>query len=296
MYTTIGKIFNELFYDAERNTYILQYNHFDYLEGTDEDRPYITIPDEPKPIESKTDTVVIGEAVYKTPPSVIEQSFMSREPNFNHTKLQMGVNNNFYDSMLIEFMIKNDIFAYLGRDFYCISQLKKDLMHQYSKTIFYVLESKSRARLKYRYYRPKVIDAVTIADKLSTYGLVMLEPIFQCDQTALDLYPIEILNSILHENDDRFDTDFKKNKYHSIIEFIGDTVSLFIGEKYRHVLPRLLEMTDTLKEMIILLNEKKILAFYIYPILGYMFLQLMERLSDENFGAIDIKEALGDGK
>jgi hypothetical protein len=130
MYQEMGSLYNEYFFNNEKNTYILTYNCTD-------------IKDE--------NGTPIGESRIKDQPWTVINPLDGHKskidpPKLNNSDVWYG--SKMYDRMLIEFITNNSLFANIGRKVFRVTQLQADLERWYSKTIFYALEHQNRNRLQ----------------------------------------------------------------------------------------------------------------------------------------------------
>jgi hypothetical protein len=250
MYQKIASLFNEFFYNKDKNTYILQYEGIDKKE----DVPYVLpIPD--------------GSGSLITPPHI------NVSDNWYNSLM--------YDRMLIEFILRNKLFDYVGRHIYRVSQLRIDTERWYSKTIYYALENRTNNRIFFRYLLPSTIARVTIVTSLNLYGAVLLEPIPQKLSGALDLYPPKLLSYIMWEAQEQNIDDFDLNNYDDLLECICETIGLYVNKKDETILLRLLKIYDYLDLFFDISTKQHI--FYIFPMLAYVIRNAMNRLSIPEF-------------
>jgi hypothetical protein len=251
MYRHLGSLFNEYFYDKDKNTYILTYDTLDPKDET----PYVIARES-----------LYGEEL--TPPSL----------NLSDT----WYDSKMYDRMLIEFMNRNKIFDYVNKHIFKISQLKTDIEKWYSKTIFYAIENKTNSRIIFKYLLPSPITRVNIATSLNLYGIVSLEPVAEKFLDSLDLYPPRLISYILWEAKERSIIDYRLNLYDDELEFICETIGLHVNRKEENILSRLLEIHKYIGTFFDLSKNKSHL-FYIFPLLAYVIREAMDKLSDSNY-------------
>jgi hypothetical protein len=253
MYRRIASLFNEYFYDANKNTYILVYNCLDEKD----EKPFVTAT------ESN-----YGESL--TPPS------LNNSDSWYNAKM--------YDRMLVEFITRNKLFDYVDRHIFRVSQLRTDIEKWYSKTIYYAIEHQTSNRIFFKYLLPSPITRVTIATSLNLYGIVSLEPMGDKLLDTLDLYPERLMSYILWEAKERSIDDYVLNTYENILEFICETIGLHVNKKDEYILKRLLKIHEKLDEFYDLSSHHHHL-FYIFPILAYVIRCAMDRLSDPVFNS-----------
>jgi hypothetical protein len=251
MYRRIASLFNEYFYDQNKNTYILVYNSLDIKD----EKPFVTIT------ESN-----YGESL--TPPS------LNNSDSWYNAKM--------YDRMLVEFITRNKLFDYVDRHIFRVSQLRTDIEKWYSKTIYYAIENQTNNRIVFKYLLPSPVTRVTIATSLNLYGIVSLEPMADKLLDTLDLYPERLMSYILWEAKERSIDDYTLNTYENILEFICETIGLHVNKRYEFILERLLKIHGELDKFYDLSNQRHHM-FYIYPILAYVIRCTMDRLSDPVF-------------
>jgi hypothetical protein len=251
MYRHLGSLFNEFFFDRDKNTYILTYDTHDEKN----ERPYVSVKES-----------VLGDAL--TPPSL----------NMSNS----WYNSKMYDRMLVEFITRNRIFDYVDKHIFKITQLRTDVERWYSKTIFYAIENKTNSRIIFKYHLPSPITRVTIATSLNLYGVVSLEPMADKLLDTLDLYPPRLLAYILWEAKEKGVEDYKLNVYEDLLEFICETIGLYVNRREENILFRLLEIYNYLNQFFDLSNSKHHM-FYIFPLLAYVIRSTMDRLSDSKF-------------
>jgi hypothetical protein len=252
MYRKISSLFNELFYDKDKNTYILTYNSLDKKE----ERPYVVAE------ESNYG----GEAL--TPPAL----------NLSNS----WYNSKMYDRMLTEFITRNGLFDYVDTQIFRVNQLRPDIEKWYSRTIFYAIENQSCLRIAFKYLLPSPITRVTIATSLNLYGIVSLEPMAEKMLDSLDLYPPKLLSYIMWEGKERNLSDVLLNTYEDMLDFICEIIGLHVNKKEEYILNRLLmayEYIDKFYDLSI--NHHHL--FYIFPIFAYVIRSAMNRLSDSRY-------------
>jgi arsenate reductase-like glutaredoxin family protein len=256
MYRNLSSLFNEYFYDSDKNTYILVYNSLD----TKDEQPYVLAKESAG-----------GESL--SPPSL----------NLSNS----WYNSQMYDRMLVEFITRNGLFDYVDKRIFRISQLRTDIEKWYTKTIFYAIENQNYKRIVFKYYLPSPITRVTIATSLNLYGIVSLEPMADKFLDSLDLYPPGLLSYILWGGKERSIDDCILNTYEDILEFICETIGLYVNKKDTHILKRLLIIYEHIDEFFDLSINKHYL-FYIFPILAFVIRKAMDRLSDSNYNINDM--------
>jgi hypothetical protein len=251
MYRRLGSLFNEYFYDRDKNTYILLYDTLDLKDET----PYVTAKES-----------MYGEAL--TPPSL----------NFSDS----WYNSKMYDRMLVEFMNRNRIFDYVDKHIFRVTQLRTDVERWYTRTLFYAIENRTNARIAFKYLLPSPITRVNIATSLNLYGIVSLEPVAEKILDSLDLYPPRLLSYILWEAKERSIEDYKLNVYEDVLEFVCETIGLYVNRKDENILSRLLVIHQYINTLFDLSDCKHHL-FYIFPLLAYVIREAMDRLSDGEY-------------
>jgi hypothetical protein len=250
MYQRLGSLFNEFFYDKDKNTYILVYEQVDKKE----DSPYVTpVPD--------------GSGSLITPPYI----------NLSDT----WYNAKMYDRMLIEFMVRNKIFDYVDRHIYRVSQLQVDTERWYSKTLFYAIENRTTSRIVFRYLLPSPINRVTIATSLNLYGVTSLEPSVQHTTGTLDLYPQKLISYVMWEAKERSVVDYRLNTYNDMLEFMCETIGLYVNKQDEHIIARLLKIYEYIDTFFDISVKQHM--YYVFPVLAYVIRQAMDRLSDPTF-------------
>jgi hypothetical protein len=256
MYRKVASLFNEFFYDNNKNTYILLYNSIDPKE----DKPYVVAKE------------AYGEETL-VPPSI----------NFSNT----WYNSKMYDRMLVEFITRNNLFDYVDTHIFRVEQLKSDIERWYTRTIFYAIETQSCKRIVFKYLLPSPITRVTIATSLNLYGIVSLEPMAEKLLDTLDLYPPKLLSYMLWEGKERSLEDIIINNYDDTLELICEIIGLHVNRKEEYFLERLIILYNHIDEFFdISINSHHL--FYIFPILAYVIRRAMNRLSDSSFNLNDM--------
>jgi hypothetical protein len=248
MYQRVASLFNEYFYDADKNTYILVYDTLDRKDET----PYVVAA------ENRN-----GESL--TPPSL--------------NNSDSWYNAQMYDRMLVEFITRNKLFDYVDRHIFRVNQLRTDGEKWYSKTIYYALENQTSKRIVFKYLLPSPVTRVTIATTLNLYGIVSLEPMAEKLLDSLDLYPPKLLSYILWDAQEKNLEDCLLNSYENILEFICEIIGLHVNKKEAYMLDRLLKLYEYLDTFFDLSNSKHHM-FYLFPLLALVIRRTMDRLSD----------------
>jgi hypothetical protein len=249
MYRKIGTLFNEYFYD--KNTYILVYNSIDKKDEC----PYVIANES-----------INGEAL--TPP------FLNLSDSWYNSQM--------YDRMLIEFITRNQLFDYVDKHIFRVSQLRPDIEKWYSRTIYYALENQTCNRIVFKYLLPSPITRVNIATSLNLYGIVSLEPMAEKLLTALDIYPPRLIAYMLWEGKERSIADYTLNTYDDLLEFICETIGLHVNHHDEAILKRLMVISEHINDFFDLSSDKHHL-FYLFPLLAYVIRYAMNRLSDAQF-------------
>jgi hypothetical protein len=248
MYQRVASLFNEYFYDEEKNTYILVYDTLDLKDET----PYVVAS------ENR-----YGESL--TPPS------LNNSDSWYNSKM--------YDRMLVEFITRNKLFDYVDKHIFRVNQLRTDSERWYSKTLYYAMENQTSKRVVFKYLLPSPITRVTIATTLNLYGVVSLEPMAEKLLDSLDLYPPKLLPYILWDAQEKNTEDYMLNSYENILEFICEIIGLHVNKKEEYMLDRLLKLYEYLDTFFDLSNSKHHM-FYIFPLLALVIRRTMDRLSD----------------
>jgi hypothetical protein len=256
MYRKVSSLFNEYFYDKDKNTYILTYNVLDLKD----ERPYVLA------------TESTGESVL-TPPS------LNLSDSWYNSKM--------YDRMLIEFITRNGLFDYVDRRIFKVNQLRTDIEKWYTRTIFYAIENQSPKRIVFKYLLPSPITRVTIATSLNLYGIVSLEPMAEKLLDTLDLYPPRLISYISWEAKERSINNVILNTYEDMLEFICEIIGLHVNRQEDVILKRLLIIYEYLDDFFDLSHHNNHL-FYIFPIFAYVIRHAMNRLSDPSFNLNDM--------
>lgn len=262
MYGTIASLYNECFYNSDKNTYILTFDSAvikdEYGESIAnskmEEVPYITIGDDSVPVPPKLKN-------YDT-----------------------WYGSLMYDRMLVEFITKTGMFSNVDNHVYYVTKLQEDLEHWYPKTVWYALEHQSTGRLHFKFFTPSPITRVTIASRMNLYGLVNLEPIPGYITGCLDLYPKKLFKYLYWEGcENRSIKDITVNTYSSIVDLICETIGLYVNKREDAILSRLLLLSEHFNEFSeVGLRDQN--EFYLFPMLAFVIRKTMDRLSDENFG------------
>ena len=270
LYNTLSELYNEMFYNKDKNTYILR---FDSLDIKDESGT----PLEESRIEHNP--MIVGPADgEKYDPRV---HGLGDKPTLNNSDTWFG--SLMYDRMLIEFVTKTKIFNRVKKRIFKVSQLQQDLEHWYNKTVFYALEHQTTKLLKYKTFIPAPITRVTIASNLNLFGTVSLEPSAQSMENTLGLYPTKLIPDMLWGDEFKSDTDINLNTYNDMIDLICETLGLYTRKKEDCIMSRLLLMYDNFEDFYEL-SIKDQNTFYLFPMLGYVICKMMDMLSDPNFG------------
>jgi hypothetical protein len=247
MHERIGSLFNEYFYDGNKNTYILTYDALDVKE----EKPYVAAAES-------------GNGEDLTPPSLNNSG--------------SWYNSRMYDRMLVEFIARNRLFDYVGRHIFKVNQLKSDAERWYARTVFYAAENQTHKRLVFKYLLPSPVTRVTIASSLNLYGVVSLEPMAEKLLGSLDLYPPKLVSYILWEGKERSIGECMLNNYEDMLEFASEIIGLHVHKKDGHILSRLLRLHDCLDEFFGLSGSRHHM-FYIFPLLAFVIRRAMARLS-----------------
>lgn len=250
-YRRIASLFNELFYDDQKNTYILLYNSLDRKD----EQPYVLAQES-----------INGDLL--TPPS------LNLSDSWYNSKM--------YDRMLVEFITKNHLFDYVDKHIFKVEQLRPDMEKWYSRTIYYAIENQTYDRIVFKYLLPSPITRVNIATSLNLYGIVSLEPVADKFLNSLDLYPSRLMSYILWEGKERSIDDYMLNTYENLLEFICETIGLYVNHKEDYILKRLLIVSEYIDKLYDLSGNKSHL-FYIFPLLAYIIRYSMNKLSDSRF-------------
>jgi len=258
LHRRIGQLYNEYFYNLDKNTYVLEFNSL--VKKTVIDVPY-------------------SIAVSKS--EVQEKGTYVQPPKLNGADTWYG--SHFYDRMLIEFITRNKMFAAVDRKIFRVTQLRQDIEKWYSGTIFYAVESQTIKRLKFKYLLPSPITRVTVASTLNLYGLVSLEPLADKLGSSIELYPAKLIPYLLWEIKERSVSNVLLNTYEDALELMCEAIGLYANKKEDVILSRLLLLYDHMDELLdSALRDQD--SFYVFPLLSYVILKTMDRLSDQNFG------------
>jgi len=263
MYAHIASVYNECFYDKDKNSYILTYDC-----ATIKDESGATL------LESRTMT--------KPYVSLYADSKVSEPPKLNNTDVWYG--SKMYDRMLVEFVTRTELFRNVDRRTYYVSKLMQDLERWYSRTIWYAIEHQNTSRFDFKYINPSPITRLTVASAYNVYGLVSLEPAPAHLDSCLDMYPKKLIKYIFWEGcSDRSIKDVTLNTYSSIVDLICETIGLYVNKKEDAILSRLLMLSEYFDQFSeIGLRDQN--EFYLFPMLAFVIRKCMDRLSDTNFG------------
>ena len=88
---------------------------------------------------------------------------------------------------------------------------------------------------------------------------------------------------MLWNDGEKVDEDVTLNYYNDMIDLMCETVGLYTRKKEEYVLSRLLKMYDNFEDFYELSIQDQN-TFYLFPMIGYIIVQMMDRLSDPNFG------------
>ncbi len=261
MYQEMGRLYNDSFFNEEKNTYILTYNCTD-------------IKDE--------NGVSIEESRIKDQPWTVIDKKNIDPPKLNNSDVWYG--SNMYDRMLVEFITRNSLFANIDRKIFRVTQLQTDLERWYNKTIFYAIEHQNRNKLQFRYTIPSPITRVTIASTLNLYGVVSIEPSMSHMDNCLELVPRKLFEyTLTNLPEDRSIKNISQNIYSSMVDLICETISLYINKREDALLERILLLGEHIDEFC-QLSIKDQNSFYLFPMLSFVIRKTMDRLSDVNFG------------
>ena len=266
MYRNIASIFNECFYDRDRNTYILKYD--------------CTV------IKDESGTSILENKTFEDLPSdygaLYPGTSTPAAPKLNSTDVWYG--SKMYDRMLVEFVTRTELFRNVDGQIYFVTKLQEDLDRWYSSTIWYAIEHQTVGRLKFRYLSPSPITRVTVATAYKLYGLVSLEPAPVMLAHSLDLYPKKLLQYAFWEGcANRSIKDISANTYSSIVDLICETIGLYINRREDAILSRLMLLFEHFDQFAeIGLRDQN--EFYLFPMLAFVIRKCMDRLSDDNFG------------
>ena len=113
--------------------------------------------------------------------------------------------------------------------------------------------------------------------------MVSLEPTINSMEGTLGLYPSKLIPEMLWNDGEKVDEDVTLNYYNDMIDLMCETVGLYTRKKEECVLSRLLKMYDNFEDFYELSIQDQN-TFYLFPMIGYIIVQMMDRLSDPNFG------------
>lgn len=276
MYYRLAEIYNEQFYNEEKNTYVLK---FDATDIKDE-RGIPLCESRIANCPGFTMAKVYTDMKNPTQASVRAKNLIS--PRLNGSDVWYG--SLMYDRMLCEFVTKNNLFKRVDRKIYRITNLLKDLEKFYSKTVWYALEKQTTSNLRFVSMLPAPVTRVNMSTPLALYGLVNLEPLAVSMDGALDLYPVELIPYMKWENIDKNRSleNIKLNKYSDMIELICETIGLYVNKKEEYIKDRLLLMHSKLDEFFDLsIRDQN--TFYLFPMLAYVIQKAADRISSADF-------------
>ena len=266
MYIELGKLYNEFFYNVEKNTYVLNYDVGDIKDSEGVSIEESRIQDQPWTLINPLD----GRQNKVTPPKLNDQD--------------VWYGSLMYDRLLVEFIIRNSIFTNVNGKIIQVTQLQKDLERWYGKSIFYAIETQNKNRVFFKYRMPSPVTRITISGNLNMYGVVSLEPIPTYLPGCLSIIPEKLFDyTAANTLKDRSLKDPSLNVYTSMVDLICETIALFINKQYDSILDRLLMIYEGIDEFC-QLSIKDQNAFYLFPTLAYVIRKTMDRLSDPNFG------------
>lgn len=266
LYNRFSEVFNELFYDKDRNTYLLVYNNLS---------PII------KRFNSSDIFLSPGAIGDKTSYNCVSEN--TRPPKYRDSDSWLG--SLMYDRFLIEFIRRNNLFTRVNDKIYAVEQLDGDKEKWYSRTIFYAVEKQNNKQIAFKSLIPSPIEKSTIASNLNLYGTVMLEPCFERNEgMTIDLYPPALLSDILWENTkERSIKDVSVNTYEDMVDLMCETIGLYVQKKDESILQRLNMMYSKIDEFMDIIPFNQYI-FYLFPLISFITLKTMDRLSDKNFG------------
>ena len=263
MYAKIASIYNECFYNKDKNSYILKYDcatikdesGASLLEARNISQPYVTLyPDQQ----------------------------ISEPPKLNNTDI--WYNSLMYDRMLVEFIVRTGLFRNIDKHTYYVTKLQQDLERWYSKTLWYAIENQTMGRFEFKYIMPCPITRATVASAYNLYGLVSLEPSAAFLGNCLEMYPKKLFKYMYWEGcENRSIKDISVNTYSSIVDLICETIGLYVNKREDAIISRLMLLAEHFEEFAeIGLRDQN--EFYLFPMLAFVIRKMMDRLSDENFG------------
>lgn len=269
MYIRMSELFNEYFYDDDKNTYIFTY---DALTIKNEDG--ISIEEARR--ETKPFTQIIANRSGDS--TTIVKPVLNESDSWYGSKM--------YDRFLVEFMQRNTLFSNVEGKIYYVKQLEKDIEKWYSKTVWYALEHQASNRIAFRYFIPAPITRVSIATTISLHGIVSLEPSPEFTSMSISLMPEALTRYMMLGDEmfrDRSMKDVMLNTYSSMVELICETIGLYVNRHEDMILDRLRLLAEHLDEFSELSIRDQNM-FYLFPMLAYVTRKCMDRLSDVNFG------------
>lgn len=188
----------------------------------------------------------------------------------------------FYEREMIEFIRKNNIF-YNCKKIVNPTQFFTSRRNVYRETIYGVLESRDIKKLKYYYFIPTHLTIATPGYPPQLFGKVdlMWSPVLV--DGAINLLPSEFrskLSSIITSS--AYGT-FNGTIYKSITDVFVEIIGIYIKNDPKNdymIIDRLIGLYKNISDLEEIPLEEK---FFLYPLLGYILLDIMARFSDKDF-------------
>ncbi len=209
---------------------------------------------------------IAGGAGVSTPPDVkIGREWLRRK---------------FYEREMVEFLKKNNIF-YNNRKIVLPTQFFTS-GKVYRETVYGAIEARDFKRLKYKYFIPVPVNMATPGMLPQLFGKVDLLWSPSLTDGCLNLFPVGFADKIKSlPNSAR--NSYDANVYSNFIDIITETIAVYINGKPEddyNVLTRLMYIADNSDQLCEIPSEE---SFFIWPLLGYILIDVMVRFSDKNF-------------
>lgn len=268
MYLILGELYNEFFFNEDKNTYTLKY---DSAVIKDESGAAL--------IDSK-----LASRPYTVLPSDAKTYNLPQVPKLNSSDTWYG--STMYDKLLTEFIIKTGLFSKVNKKVYRPTQLQSDYERSYGKSIYYALEYQTNKRFSYKYHLPSPVTRLNIATNLNLYGVVILEPFEALHQACIQMWPKNFLNYVFWQGvEGRDPKDPSLNVYTNTVELICEIIGMWINKKdINGLITRLDCLYDKIDEFASL-SYRDQNQFYLFPMLAFIIRKVMDIISEKNEAA-----------
>lgn len=213
----------------------------------------------------------------------VPYTIVGEDNNITSPDLKIGrewLRRKFYERETVEFIKKNNIF-YNNRKIILPTQFFTS-GKVYRETIYGAIEARDFKRLNYKYFIPVPVNMATPGMLPQLFGKVDLLWSPSLTNGCLNLLPVGFADKIKSlPNSAR--NSYDANLYSNISEIIIETIAVYINGKPEddyNILSRLLHISDKFDELLDIPSEE---SFFIWPLLGYILIDVMVRFSDKNF-------------